>query len=1477
MKKRLFALFLTVAILASMVVIPTYAQDAVTDNVTATTETCPCGCGEDLADITWKPWAGEPKAGHYYLDGNFTQTGTATVLSDTSVVIDLRGQTITTAEPSRLFVVNGFLHVLDTVGGGRMMAKTPDGVGGGVVLVEENEMIGPVFTLHSGTITPDVGSEKANWGGLIGMGNGSTFRMTGGMLLNGHAETAYGGGAIGSKETNATTVEILGGKIVGCSSSKNGGSIYSTGTVKLQNCEIIGGTAGYWGGNVFVSGTEAKLTVKNALIANGISNGTTTGNKYGGGNVIVYSGATATISDSVLRGGYAKTAGGNLCVGKGTTTVTNTIITGGSCGIYGENVYGALSSAKATFTGCTIDGGFHQGLSKLTLKGAMKIGGTGLRLGTGTLTTTGLTSGAEIYVTGDKTFTGTASYFKPAARTAITADGTSLTAVLATDGASGYCPQCDAQVAWTAYGTDGDHSYLTADVTDLACTSINAHTAIDLAGFSITAPGRAFIINTEASLLVTDTAGNGSVTGSGAAGEGGGVFYNFGTLTLQGGTYTYANNADVLIDCGGIIASNGTVNITGCVLDGSAYNNTAENMNGGAIWMADGDTAKLTMAGAYVLGGKAYNGGSVWCGYQNVTNITDSIFLNGSAANNGGNLGAFHEMSTANAGTLNITGCRFEGGKATTYGGNVYIGRCTATLTDCYIAGGEADNYGGNVNVSSSSQIDLEGCIVEGGKAIKGGNMYSPANSSCSTWTGCLVTNGSAETGGNICASNGKTDIIGGEVSYGVATGNGGNVYAGSAKLTGVTIKADAEGNAPLICHGTAATSGGNLYAKNLVTVTDAFIHNGTAATAGNDLYVANIDTTLTLGAGVTGDIRMNANSALLTSSVYGGAISNVTCNAKNATFVMDGGYGECGTILKDSTLYVATTSVVSKGAATWYASNAEAVAACEEGSFVKLYTDNDLVLTKDLYVDLNGHSVAVSGDYAFYGMDTSGDSYAEPAGTVTGVTASTYDITYAPNGNTYVAIANDGSVTYHRLSMKITGVSIRPSADGMYYTAKWSCDDSVKALIDTYGVVASTEDMPDSAFASDEGNLWTTFNQDSFVSGQAQNGAVISGIMKTEDRTAEQNSEYGKKPVYAKAYITFNNGTSVVSNDNIRYSLYDVMKGLDRLIMENPIKYRPFNTTARAFHEKWKDMGMGDWNLDKIPTPADDGVIDVLMIGNSWCYYYVEELYNIAAAAGVDMRVCNVYYSGCPIYNHYNWWKNGESNYQYYETYTDGRKFKGRDVSLEWCLAQREWDVLTMNLGGKEIGLNSVEDILAQQLPMAEELFAYLGESFPNADLYMHQTWARELGYVKTYASGVVRIDTVEDQMAATEKTRQIVNGICAATGVDRINVGDAWELYRAACDEAGIEHNLCARLGNNNNQGDKGHDGDIGGGQYLNACVWFEVLTGLDCRDTTYIPNYTYDGVEYPMSETMAQMLQEAAHTAVTEILPTYPENAN
>ena len=76
-----------------------------------------------------------------------------------------------------------------------------------------------------------------------------------------------------------------------------------------------------------------------------------------------------------------------------------------------------------------------------------------------------------------------------------------------------------------------------------------------------------------------------------------------------------------------------------------------------------------------------------------------------------------------------------------------------------------------------------------------------------------------------------------------------------------------------------------------------------------------------------------------------------------------------------------------------------------------------------------------------------------------------------------------------------------------------------------------------------------------------------------------------------------------------------------------------------------------------------------------------------------------------------------------------------------------------------------------------------------------------------------------------------------------------------------------LCARLGKGDplHSGDNYHDGDIGGGQYLTACVWLEALTGISPVGNTYRPTYTYGGETFQLEEAFVLQLQEAAHKAV------------
>ena len=127
-------------------------------------------------------------------------------------------------------------------------------------------------------------------------------------------------------------------------------------------------------------------------------------------------------------------------------------------------------------------------------------------------------------------------------------------------------------------------------------------------------------------------------------------------------------------------------------------------------------------------------------------------------------------------------------------------------------------------------------------------------------------------------------------------------------------------------------------------------------------------------------------------------------------------------------------------------------------------------------------------------------------------------------------------------------------------------------------------------------------------VSGENKTGAIISGILD-ENRTAKMNDVCGKTPVFATAYVTLKSGTAIVSDntgreDDIGYSVYSLMQELEALTDTDPNTYSKYLLPARNFYEQWLGHGTDNWELTKIPSKADNGVLDILFIGNSFTWY---------------------------------------------------------------------------------------------------------------------------------------------------------------------------------------------------------------------------------------------------------------------------------
>ena len=293
---------------------------------------------------------------------------------------------------------------------------------------------------------------------------------------------------------------------------------------------------------------------------------------------------------------------------------------------------------------------------------------------------------------------------------------------------------------------------------------------------------------------------------------------------------------------------------------------------------------------------------------------------------------------------------------------------------------------------------------------------------------------------------------------------------------------------------------------------------------------------------------------------------------------------------------------------------------------------------------------------------------------------------------------------------------------------------------------------------------------------------------------------------------------------------------------------------TTTATEEKVEEPAWPKEDPQFTENPAEDDTLNILLIGHSFCYYFTNELYGMLTAAGIKARVCNLYYSGCLLESHYSWLKSDSANYQDFVTIDEnGRVSTGEGISMREAVASQNWDVISL-----QPGIDFYNRTAATMLTETEEaragVLSFLKQKFPSAQMYWHQFWAFQEGFTRDDYT----VDNPNKQDIYYKEALYFAQVTCQEYGLERVNTGYAWQIVRN-----GGYDNLCDRLTGN----DKYHDGDIGGGQYLNACVWFETLTGQSCIGNTWRPDdCTYgEGAAYSLSEELIETLQNAAHEAV------------
>jgi len=656
-----------------------------------------------------------------------------------------------------------------------------------------------------------------------------------------------------------------------------------------------------------------------------------------------------------------------------------------------------------------------------------------------------------------------------------------------------------------------------------------------------------------------------------------------GTVTVRDTTAVYMTGGT--IQNGHItIEANGKMELSGGTMDGGSAT------NGGNIYIAPG--GKLTMTGGTVKDGTATNGGNVYVDQNAVFTMSGGKVESGTASGNGGNVYVGYSGTTIEETppVFTMTGGSLENGTATKEGGNLYaVGLNAAAknamvnLKNATISGGTATSNGGNITLNRST------LTMDGDTKILNGTSTGARAGNIRLYIGKLIMNDGLIAGGS--AKTGATDNI---WAYGVSNAYPGSVYM----LGGVIDPATDRHNA-----GVSLAAFGRLYLANNATFTNTdpdcaavcvgsssgnygklFICDGWSGFA--DAYV--LDKGYDAGSEVSNSyIQIVKLKADLTTSVGGSFTGTLT--------QLYEGTGRFVPAATSGKLTVANCVLVAQdGALT---ATADPLTDWAAGEYAYLKLSSDLTIEdlggQELCVDLNGHDLTVGGSGNVKAFDSQNDAY---NALVCGEITVTGDVTveketFAPNGNHYVALTENGKITMRRLEMQLTAVTLRTSAAGLYYKATYKCDRVLEKAVTKYGVVLSVFNMPGADFATEEKDInQYTVSTEAFKSGIVTTSGSVFGIME-DGRTAANNSKRGQIKIYANPYVTIGEQTVMGDSENagktvndegfdgVAYSLQDAMNAVDNIFYGYSLSDRnQFND----FFENWKGKGM-DWRFDNI------------------------------------------------------------------------------------------------------------------------------------------------------------------------------------------------------------------------------------------------------------------------------------------------------
>ena len=269
------------------------------------------------------------------------------------------------------------------------------------------------------------------------------------------------------------------------------------------------------------------------------------------------------------------------------------------------------------------------------------------------------------------------------------------------------------------------------------------------------------------------------------------------------------------------------------------------------------------------------------------------------------------------------------------------------------------------------------------------------------------------------------------------------------------------------------------------------------------------------------------------------------------------------------------------------------------------LMTDvEDVVLTKDIYLDLNGHDITgtVTGTGTLYCMDAHTDDCTVADG-IYGTAPACDQVQPVAKGAActtygYLMAQEEGKVSFHRIKMVVTAVSLRPNDAGLYYTCSFGGDEVVAQMVKSFGMLVSIEGDP-IALNPDAVVGRTTMTAAQFGADTTATSTLISGIMK-QNNSAEINTANAQTAIYGRTYVELTDGTCLYGAC-IGKNLRDQVCGTTEMVGINRMWDGLTVAQKRAVMDMYTafESTMSEWEIPTITAAVavrDDAAEDILL-----------------------------------------------------------------------------------------------------------------------------------------------------------------------------------------------------------------------------------------------------------------------------------------